>query len=94
MRNGIVVGTSTGVDIVEIVKYGGIILEVFEGFFCHKLEYNPSAEFVTDMFEKRNLFKSRGKDFVPNIARIGLSVYGGSIRKNINEEINGLLRHG
>ena len=87
MRNGIIVDTLTGVAIVEIVKCGGVILEVFEGFFCHNLEYNPYTEFVTYMFEKRDLFKSQGKDFLQNLARkIGLSVYGGNIRKDINEE--------
>ena len=87
MRNGIIIDTLTSVDIVEIVKYGGIILEIYEGFFCHNLEYNPYTEFVTDMFEKRGLFKSQGKDLLQNPAKkIGLSVYGGKIRKDINEE--------
>ena len=87
MRNGIIIDTLTSVDIVEIVKYGGVILEVFEGFFCHNLEYNPYPEFVTDMFEKRDLFKSQGKDLLQNLAKkIGLSVYGGNNRKDINEE--------
>ena len=52
MRNGIIIDTLTSVDIVEMVKNGGDILEVFERFFCHNLEYNPYTEFVTDMFEK------------------------------------------
>ena len=38
MRNGIIIDTLTSVDIIEIVKYGGLILEVFEEFFCHQLE--------------------------------------------------------
>ena len=87
MGSGIKLDTLTSVDIVEIVKCGGIILEVFEGFFCNNLEYNPYTEFVTDMFEKRDLFKSQGKDLLENLAKkIGLSVYGGNIRKDINEE--------
>ena len=86
MRNGIIVDTLTSVDIVEIVKCGGVILEVFEGFFCQNLEFNPYTELVTDMFEKRDLFKSQGKDLLQNLAKkIGLSVYGGNIRKDINE---------
>ena len=52
MRNGVILDTLTNVDIVEIKKYGGFILEVFEGFFCDKLEYNPYSEFVTDIIEK------------------------------------------
>ena len=53
MRNGILKDTLTSVDIVEIVKYRRVILEVYEGFFCHNLECNTYTEFVTDMFEKK-----------------------------------------
>ena len=53
MRNGIIIDTLTGIDIVEIVKCGGIILEIYESFFCHNLEFNLYTEFVTAMFEKK-----------------------------------------
>ena len=56
MRDGVIIDTLTSFDIVEIVEYGGIILEVFEGFFCHNLEYNPYTDLVTDMFEKKKRF--------------------------------------
>ena len=69
MRNGIIIDTLTSVDIDEIVKCGGVILEVYEGFFCHNLEFNPYTEFVTDMFEKRDLFKSQGKDLLQNLVK-------------------------
>ena len=84
MRNGIIIDTLTFIDIVEIAKCGGFILEVF---FCHKLEYRTYTEFVTDMFQKRNLFKSHGKDLLQNLAKkIGLSVYGCNSIKNIIKE--------
>ena len=87
MRNGVIIDTLTCGDIVEIFISGGVILEVIEGFFCHSLEYNTYTEFVTDMFGKRDLFKSQGKDLLQNLAKkIGLLVYGGNIRKDINEE--------
>ena len=77
----------TSVDTVELVICGGIILQKFEGFFCHNIEYNPYTEIVTDMFEKRDLFKSKGEDLLQNLAKkIGLSIYDGTIRKDINEE--------
>ena len=37
-RKGVIIGTSNSLDIVEIVKCGGIVLEVYEGFFCHILQ--------------------------------------------------------
>ena len=69
MRNGIIIDTLTSIDIIEKVKYGGIILEVFERFFCYNLEYNPYTEFVIDMFGKRDSFKSQGKDLLQNLAQ-------------------------
>ena len=41
MRKVIIKDILTSVDILEISKCRGIILEVFEGFFCQNLEYNP-----------------------------------------------------
>ena len=46
-------------------------------------------KFATDMFEKRGLYKSQGKDLLQNLARkIDLSVYVGNIREDMNEEYN------
>ena len=86
-ENGTKIDTLTCVDIVEIVKCGGNILEVFEFFLCHNLEKNRYTEFVSDMFEKRDLFNTQGKALVQNLAKnIGLPVYGDNTRKDINEE--------
>ena len=68
-RNGITMNTLTSVHFVEIVKYCGKILRVFERFFGLNLEYNLYSEFVTDMFEKRDLFTSQEKDLLRNIAK-------------------------
>ena len=87
MRYGIILDTLTSVDVVGMVKCGGNILEAFECFFCHNLELDPYTEVVTDMFEKRDLFKSRGKDLLQDLVKkIGLSVYGGNNRKDPKEE--------
>ena len=55
-RESIIVDTWISVDIVETIKF--IVFEVFEGFFCHNLEYNHDTEFVTDMFEKKEIHLS------------------------------------
>ena len=87
MRNGVNIDTLTSVDIFEIVKCGGTILEVFEGFFCRNLKYNPYTEFVIDMFVKRDLFEAQGRDSLQNLAKnIGVSVYGGNFKKDKNKE--------
>ena len=38
MKNGLIIDTLTIVDSAEIVKCGGVILEIFERFFCDNLE--------------------------------------------------------
>ena len=50
MKKGTIIDTLTSVDIVEIVICSGLILEVFEAFFCHNLEYTPYTKIVTAMF--------------------------------------------
>ena len=62
MRNGIIIDTLTRVGIVEIDKCGGIMLEVFEGFVFHNIEYYPYTDFVTDVFEKRVFFSNHKKN--------------------------------
>ena len=44
------------------------------------------------MLEKRDMFKSQGNDLLQNLAKkIGLSVYGDNIRKDINDEYKSVL---
>ena len=87
MRNGIVICTLTCIDIVELVICAGIFSEVYECSFCHNLEFNPHTESVSVVFQKRDLFKSQGKDLLKNLAKkIGISFFGGNLRKDINKE--------
>ena len=87
MTNGKILDTLTSVDIVEKGKHWGVGLKVSEGFFCDNLDYNPYTEFVSDMFEEKILFKAQGRNLLQNQAKkIESSVYGGNIRKDINEE--------
>ena len=69
MIKGIILDTLTSVDIGELVKCACVTLEVYEGFFCQNLVYNPYTEFVTYMFEKSDLFESQGKDSPRNLAK-------------------------
>ena len=87
MRNGKKLDILTSVDVVEIVKCGGKILERYEGFFRHNLDYNPYSGIVTDLFEKRDSIKTQGKDLLQKLAKkIGLSFNGSNIQKHINEK--------
>ena len=88
MIEGIIIDTLTTVDIVEIVICGGIILEIYEGFFCNNLGLNSYTELVTDLFEKKDLFKSQGKDLLQNLSKkTGFSVYGLASKRVMNDVI-------
>ena len=51
------------------------------------MKFIPFTEFVADMFEKRDLFNFERKYLFQTLAKkIGLSVYGGNNRNDINEE--------
>ena len=83
-RNGIVVATLTNVDILEIVKKGGVILKVYEGIFCESLDYNPYVDFVLDMSKKRNEHKKNGNDLSSTqVKKIQNSVYGSNVRRDV-----------
>ena len=83
-RNGVIIATLTSVDIIEIVKIGGVILKVYEGFFCESLDFNPYADFVLDMHNKRNEYKKKGNDLSSTqVKKVMCSVYGGNVRKDI-----------
>ena len=40
-RNGDIFQCLISVDIEEVAKTGGFVIEFLEGFICNNLEYNP-----------------------------------------------------
>ena len=83
-RNGVIIATLTSVDIIQIVRIGGVILKVYEGFFCESLEYNPYTDFVLDMYDKREQYKNKGNDLLANLVKkVMCAVYGSNARRDI-----------
>ena len=83
-RNGVIIATLTSIDIIQIVKTGGVILKVYEGLFCESLEYNPYKDFVLDMYDKREQYKKKGNDLsATQVKKVMCSVYGGNVRRDI-----------
>ena len=64
-----------------------IILEIYNVFFCHIMQYNPYTDFVKDMIAKRDRYKKERKDLLQILAeKIANSVYGNNIRKDVNDQ--------
>ena len=68
-RNGDIVQHLTSVDIEEVVKSGGFIVKILEGFICDNLEFNPFERFIIDMTNKRNKFKEENKTILQTITK-------------------------
>ena len=88
LRNGYITDTLTSVDIEEIVKIRGKVIEVHEGVLYRKnLKESPFKEFINNLFELRAKYKSEGEDILQEMVKLIMnSLYGQTIRKDIEEE--------
>ena len=74
------------VDIVGIVKCGGVDLELFENFFRHNMQYKPHTEFLNDLVAKRGRYKKQRRDLLQKLSKkIANSVFGRNIRWDVND---------
>ena len=88
LRNGYIIYTLTSVDIEEIAKIGGKIIEIYEGvIYRENFEVSPFKDFVNNLFELRAKCKSEGEDILQEMVKLIMnSLYGQTIRKDIEEE--------
>ena len=54
MAKSVIKESLTFVDFVELVRCKGENLDLYEGFFCQTLDFNPYTDFVHEMFVERN----------------------------------------
>ena len=66
--NGDITQHLTGVVIEEVVRSGAYFDEIFEGFLCDNLVFNPSERFITDTTNKRTKFKEENKTLLQTLA--------------------------
>ena len=86
-RNGNFKDSLHSVDTIEIVKVGGVVLEVCEKFFCYNLQFNSYVKFVNNMVAKRDLHEKQGKDLLQGLyKKVSNSVYGGNICVDNNDQ--------
>ena len=83
-RNGDWTQHLFGVDIAEVVRSGGYIVKLLEGFICDILEFNLFERFLKQMTEKRNKFKEENRACLQTLTKkVFNSVYNGFMRKDI-----------
>ena len=88
MRNGYIVRTSTSVQIQEIVKIGGRVIEIYEGVIYRKnfIKISPFKKTIDKLFELRQKYKDENNDVMQLLVKLNMnSLYGEQIRKDIEE---------
>ena len=95
MRNGYIIDTLTSVDICEIVKIGGRVIEIYEGVL-HRENFivSPFREVIEKLIGLRQKYKDEHNDLVQRIVNIIMnSLYGVQIRKDIDQSYKCKSQH-
>ena len=87
MRNGYIIDTLTSVDIQEIVKIGGKVIEIYEGvIYRENFKVCPFRKVIENLFALRKKYKDEKNDLMQGLVKLIMnSLYGVQIRKDINE---------
>ena len=62
MRNGYIIDTSTSVDIQEIVKIGGKVIQIYQGvLYRENFKISPFKKVIEKLFASRQKYKNEKK---------------------------------
>ena len=87
MRNGYIVQVLTSVDIQQIVKIGGKVIEIYEGVtYRENYEVSPFRKVIDKLFELRRKYKEENNEVMQLLVKLIMnSLYGEFLRKDILE---------
>ena len=87
MRNGYIVDSLTSIDIQEIVKIGGKVIEIYEDvIYRENFKVSPFKKVIDKLFELRQKYKDESNDVVQLLVNLIMnSLYGQQIRKDIQD---------
>ena len=88
MRNGYIIDTLTSVDIQEIVKIGGEVVEIYQGvIYRENFKVSPFRKVINILFKLRQKYKDEGNEVMQLLVKLLMnSLYGEQIRKDIEEK--------
>ena len=88
MRNGYIIDTLTSVDIQEIVKIGGKVIEIYEGvIYRENFKISPFRKVIDILFALRLKYKEEGDEVMQLLVKLLMNaLYGEQIRKDIEEK--------
>ena len=89
MRNGHIIDTLTSVDIQEIAKIGGKIIQIYEGvIYRENFKVNPFRKVIDIFFRLRQKYKDENNDVMQLLVKLIMnSLYGENVRKDIEEKL-------
>ena len=88
MRNGYIIDYLTSVDIQEIVKIGGKVVQIYEGVISREnFRVSPFRKIIDKLFAVRQKYKDENNDVMHLLVKLLMnSLYGENIRKDIEEK--------
>ena len=88
MRNGYIIDTLTSVDIQEIIKIGGKVIQIYEGvIYKENFKVSPFRKVIDNLFVLRQKYKDDNNDVMQLLVKLLMnSLYGEQIRKDIEEK--------
>ena len=88
MRNGYIIDTLTSVDIQEIVKIGGRVIQIYEGvIYRENFKVSPFRKNIDKLFALRQKYKDENNDVMQLLVKLLMNgLYGEIIRKDIEEK--------
>ena len=95
MRNGYIIDVLTSVDICEIVKIGGKVIQIYEGVFYREIfKVSPFRKVIEKMFALRQKYKDEHNDLMQGLVKLIMnSLYGVQIRKDIDQSYKCKSQH-
>ena len=95
MRNGYIIETLTSVDIQEIVKTGGRVIEICEGvIYRENFKISPFRKVIIKLFALRQKYKDEHNDLMQKLVIIFKnSLCGVQIRKDIDQSYKCKSQH-
>ena len=95
MRNGYIIDVSTSVDICEIVKIGGKVVEIYEGvLYRENFKVSPFRKDIEKLFALRQKYKDEHNDLMQGLVKLIMnSLYGVQIRKDIYQSYKCKSQH-
>ena len=87
MRNGYITQVLTSVDIQEIVKIGGEVVQIYESvIYRENYKESPFKKVIDKLFELRQKYKEENNEVMQLLVKLIMnSLYGEFLRKDILE---------